>query len=150
MVVFSGLTNQQLAHYNPKCDSNHAICNRGYSIAIRIASELAISRGDRPGGGFKPGGFPDLGLSFLFCPSFSVLPFLSFLFCPSFSILFLSFLFFGTFSIFPRLDFPDSSFFALCAYQKEHFRKGPRHNRDLSRKGGKPPSLETPQLSFSQ
>ena len=73
--------------------------------------------------------------------------------------------FFGTFPTFSR-DFPDSFgifpiFFGdfldlplpfLLAYQstyKEHSQKGPRHTRDISRRSGKPPGLETPSIALS-
>ena len=85
---------------------------------------------------FQTGGFPDLDLSFLV-------------------------VLFGTFPIFsgfPRFargwsgDFPDWSFplsRPINRSYEEQSRKGPRHNLDLSRKSGKPPSLEPPR-SFSQ
>ena len=52
-------------------------------------------------------------------------------------------------------DFPDLSFSSFSAQEstyKEHCRKGPRHNQDISRKKvGKPPwGLETPWFSFFQ
>ena len=93
-------------------------------------------------GGFQTGGFPDLGLSFLFCPFWDF---------PDFS---------GIFLICPGIlrDFPDlsaSSFSGPIKFTKsaweEQSRKGPRHNPDLSRKKWKPPGLETPRnpVSFS-
>ena len=101
---------------------------------FRVPESRAAKRG-----GFQTGGFPDLDLSFLFCP------FLSF---PDFS------------GIFPILlgdgpgIFPDLSFSSFSAYMKstyeEQSRKGPRHNLDLPEKSGKHPGLETPRFSFSQ
>ena len=85
---------------------------------------------------FQTGGFPDLDLSFLFCPFWDF---------PDFS---------GIFPIcsgmvrgFSRLSF--SSFSAKSTYE-EQSRKGPRHNLDLSpKKVGntrvwKPPGLASP------
>ena len=87
---------------------------------------------------FQTGGFPDLDLSFLFCP-----------FCP-----------FGTFpGIFPICPGTLRGFSRFAPFPlsrpikstyEEQSRKGPRHNLDLSRKSGKHPGLETPRFSFSQ
>ena len=94
---------------------------------------------------FRTGGFPDLDLSFLFCP------FLSF-FCPFW-------------------DFPDFSWiFPICSGMVRGFsrfvlflflgllraptRNSPERVRDTIRtfpeKSGKHPGLETPRFSFSQ
>ena len=80
-------------------------------------------------GGVSNGGFPDLDLSFLFCPFF---------------FLFGTFPIFLGFSRFARGwsgDFPDSSLLSFSpnsrpikSTYKEESRKGPRHNRDLSQK----------------
>ena len=87
------------------------------------------------------GGFPDLDLSFLFCP------FLSFLGLSRFFRDFPGLLGDGP-GIFPIRPFSLSQPFK-STYQ-EQSRKGTRHNLDLSRKNGKPPGLETSRFSFSQ
>ena len=66
-----------------------------------------------------------------------------FVLCLSLKFSGLSRLFFG--------DFPDLPFSSFLAFQnkstyKEHSRKGPRHNQDLSRKKLETPGLETPRL----
>ena len=74
---------------------------------FRAIGPCSFSRAAKRGGGFHTGGFPDLDLSFLFCP------FLSF------------FVLFGTFPIFLGFsrfargwsgDFPDLSFSSFLAY----------------------------------
>ena len=90
---------------------------------------------------FQTGGFPDLDLSFLFCP------FLSFLgLSPDFSGIFPICSVDGP-GIFPICPFPLSRPILKSTYE-EQSRKGPRHNLDLSR--GKHPGLQTPRFSFSQ
>ena len=82
-------------------------------------------------GGFQMGGFPDLDLSFLSWRFFV-------LFCPP-----LSFLGPGRFS--------GISQFARGWSGEEEYRKGPRHNLDLSRKKWEtPPVRKPPRFSFSQ
>ena len=76
-------------------------------------------------GGFKPGGFPDLDLSFLFCP------FLSFLALSRFFRDFPDLLGDGS-GIFPIRPFSLSR--PIKSTYEEQSRKGPRHNQDLSRK----------------
>ena len=91
------------------------------------------------GGGGSNGGFPDLDLSFLFCP------FLSF---PDFS---------GIFPIcsgmvrgFSRFV-PFSPSRPIKSIYEEQSRKGPRHNPDLSRKKvGNPPVWKPPGLASLQ
>ena len=90
---------------------------------------------------FQTGGFPDLDLSFLFCP------FLSFLRLSRFFWDFPDLLGDGL-GIFPICPFPLSR--PIKSTYEEQSRKGPRHNLDLSRKSGKHPGLETPRFSFSQ
>ena len=92
-------------------------------------------------GGFQTGGFPDLDLSFLFCP------FLSFLGFSRFFWDFPDLLGDGP-GIFPICPFPFSR--PIKSTYEDQSRKGPRHNLDLSRKNGKSPGLETPRFSFSQ
>ena len=87
-------------------------------------------------GGVQTGGFPDLDLSFLFCPLLVL---------------------FGTFPI--LWDFSDlledgPRIFQICPFPlsrpiksayEEQSRKGPRHNLDLSRKkSGNPPVWKPP------
>ena len=97
-------------------------------------------QGPLNGGGSK-GGFPDLDLSFLFCP------FLSFLGLSLFFWDFPGLLGDGP-GIFPICPFPLSQ--PIKSTYKEQSRKGPRHNLDISRKKWETPSLETLQFSFSQ
>ena len=86
-----------------------------------------------PDGGVSNGGFPDLDLSFLFCP------FLSFLGLSRFFRDFPDLLGDGP-GIFPICPFPLSR--PIKSTYEEQSRKGPRHNLDLSRKvSGKPPGL---------
>ena len=107
-----------------------------------ISGDLAPStRRSLNGGGFKRGGFPDLDLSFLFCP------FLSFLGLSRFFWDFPELLRDGP-GIFPICPFPLSR--TIKSTYEEQSRKGPRHNLDLSQKSGKHPGLEPPRLSFSQ
>ena len=85
-------------------------------------------------GGFKQGGFPDLDLSFLFCPSLGLSRF---------------FRDFPNFAPGGSGDFPDSSLFLSRPNKstyEEQFRKGPRHNLDLSKKVGNPPLWKPPGL----
>ena len=89
-------------------------------------------------GGFKRGGFPDLDLSFLFCP------FLDF---PDF---------FGIFPIRPGTLQGFSRFvpFLFLGLLRAPTRNSPERVRDtiwtFPEKGGKPTGLETPRFSFSQ
>ena len=98
---------------------------------------IAVVKG-RLTGGFQTGGFPDLDLSFLFCP------FSSFLGLSRFFWDFPDFLGDGP-GIFPICPFPLSR--PIKSTYEEQSRKGPRHNLDLSRKKwetpgfGKPPGL---------
>ena len=106
-------------------------------MAIRPLQESRAAKR----GGFQTGGFPDLDLSFLFCP------FLFFLglsrFCWDFPDLLRDGL-----GIFPISPSPLSR--PIKSTYEEQSRKGPRHNLDLSQKKGKHPGLETPRFSFSQ
>ena len=79
-------------------------------------------QGPPNGGGFQTGGFPDLDLSFLFCPSLSFLGLSRFF-----------------------RDFPDLLGDPIKSTYEEQSRKGPRHNLDLSRR-----KWETLPFSFSQ
>ena len=103
------------------------------------------SRAGRRRGFKRGGGFPDLDLSFHFCP-------------------FLSSVFSGTFPICPgfsqfSLGFSRSVLFLPLGLveirtYKEHSRQGPRHNQELSRKNGNPPrfgnlSRWTPKMQWS-
>ena len=89
-------------------------------------------------GGFQMAGFPDLDLSFLFCPFFVL---------------------FGTFPIFPGFsrfargwsgDFPDSSLFLFLGLLRAPTRNSPERVRDtiwtFPEKSGKHPGLETPRV----
>ena len=89
-------------------------------------------------GGFQTGGFPDLGLSFLFCP-FWDFPDVSGIFpiCP------------GTLRGFSRL-----ALFLFHSLLTAPMRNSPERVRDtiwtFPENSGKPPGLETPRFSFSQ
>ena len=98
----------------------------------RARNNPSVSRAAKRGC-FKRGGFPDLDLSFLFCP------FLSFWDFP------------GDFpdllgdgpGIFPICPFPLSR--PIKSTYEEQSRKGPRHNLDLSRKKWETPGFgDTP------
>ena len=109
-------------------------------MRILTRSENSLVKG-RQTGGFQTGGFPDLDLSFLFCP----------------------FVLFGTFPIF--LGFPDllghgPGIFPICPFPlsrptlRAPTRNSPDRVRDtiwtFPEKSGKHPGLETPRFSFSQ
>ena len=90
-------------------------------------------------GVFQTGRFPDLDLSFLFCP------FLSFLGLSRF------------FGDFPDLSGESSGIFPICPFPlsqpinstyEEQSRKGPRHNLDLSRKKWETPGFGNPPASL--
>ena len=74
---------------------------RAASATIAIDREARARSRAVKQGGFKQGGFPNLDLSFLFCPSFFVLPF----FCPFWDFPDFS----GDFLIFPGI-FPIGPF----------------------------------------
>ena len=89
-------------------------------------------------GGFQTGGFPDLDLSFLFCPFWDF---------PDFS---------GIFPICSGMVLGFSRFipFLFLGLLRAPTRNSRERVRDtiwtFPEKSGKPPGLETPQLSFSQ
>ena len=115
-------------------------CPNRLRFQIQPASAAQISRAAKRGC-FKRGGFP-----IWTCPSFFVL------FCPFLSF----FVLFGIFPIFP--GFPDllgdgpgifpirpfSLSRPLKSTYEEQCRKGPRHNRDLSRKKWETPGFGNP------
>ena len=105
--------------------------------AIQNVSEKYYSRPAK-WGGFKTGGFPDLDLSFLFCP------FLSF---PDFSGIFP--ICSGTLRGFSRFVL-----FLFLGLLTAPTRNSPERVRDtiwtFSEKSGKHPGLEPPRFSFSQ
>ena len=115
------------------CDSD---TGSGSNRAMRTASKSRAAKGG--GGGFKRGGFP-----IWTCPSFLVL----FCFVLGLSQFLWDFpdLFGDSPGIFPICPFPLSR--PINSTYEEQSRKGPRHNLDLSQKGGKHPGLETPGLA---
>ena len=119
---------------NKKVQTVRGVCQD----VVYIVRNPAASIKGRQTGGFQTGGFPDLDLSFLFCPFLSLLGLSRF------------------FWDFPDLSGDSSGIFPICPFplsrpinsaSEEQSRKGPRHNLDLSRKSGKPPGLETPGLA---
>ena len=112
--------------------------NRGSLISVPLA--LRVCQGPL-NGGVSNGGFPDLDLSFLFCP------FLSFLGLSRF------------FWDFPDLLGDSPGIFPICpfplsrpiksTYYEEQSRKVPRHNLDLSRKKWETPGFGNPPVSQS-
>ena len=110
------------------------------SLITPLSEKLAIFQGPLSGGGFK-GGFPDLDLSFLFCP------FSSFLGLSRF------------FRDFPDLSGDSSGIFPICDFLFLGLLTAPTRNSPervcdtiwtFPEKSGKPPGLDTPQFSFSQ
>ena len=96
---------------------------------------FCLSIEGRQTGGFQTGGFPDLDLSFLFCP------FLSFLGLSRFFRDFPDLLGDGP-GIFPIRPFSLS--WPIKSTYEEQSRKGPRHNLDLSRKKWETPGFANP------
>ena len=99
--------------------------------------EIISDQGPLAGGGSNGGGFPDLGLSFLFCPLLSFWEF------PDFS---------GIFPICPGMvrGFSRLVLFLFLetrpinSIYEEQSRKGPRHNPDFSRKKWETPRFWNP------
>ena len=130
--------NNTTIHVSPHCQAG--------SRTITQVRHLTFGKGrpncqPPPNGGVSNGGFPDLDLSFLFCP------FCSFLGLSRFS---------GIFPICLGMVRGFSRFVLILflGLLREPTRNSPERVRDtiwtFPEKSGKPPGLETPRFSFSQ